>query len=130
MATPQEAWGWTAWQRWSQMTEQERRDGGFHYVEGFKLLLHGTPPPTVTLPPGLTEVQVVADYLSELRGWVGRGCLGGFVSSLIRSKGFRRANKTRALGWNQVCLCLGVPGCAWVCLGVPGGFTEWVLPWV
>ncbi len=31
------------------------------------------------------------------------GLCGGFVSSQTRAKGFTRANKTRALEWNQIC---------------------------
>lgn len=78
------------------MTEQERRKGDFYFVQDFKLLLHGgaaeagvgghgrggdsytlvsspySPSRSffsgMVLPPGLTEVQVVADFLSELRG--------------------------------------------------------------
>ncbi|GIL49985.1 hypothetical protein Vafri_6110, partial [Volvox africanus] len=93
-----EAWGWTAWKRWSQMSDEERRDGNYFYVEEFKLLLlqtqdaqqdrcgaaaMGSGAAGTTgagagagaargqqLPPGVTAVQVVADFLSELRGYI------------------------------------------------------------
>lgn len=67
---PQEAWGWTAWRRWSEMSDAERRGGRYAYLENFKLLLapegeYGWAVDTVCpLPAGLTAVQVVADFLT------------------------------------------------------------------
>ncbi|EFJ52796.1 hypothetical protein VOLCADRAFT_120200 [Volvox carteri f. nagariensis] len=57
------------------MTDQERRDGKYYYIEEFKLLLQQealqpSQQQQVLLPPGLTAVQVVADFLAELRGYI------------------------------------------------------------
>jgi hypothetical protein len=76
----QEAWGWTAWKRWSEIRAAER--AGFSYLESFKLLLApegslGTVNTVCPLPAGLTAVQVVADFLTELRKCARRGAHRG-----------------------------------------------------
>ncbi|PNH04912.1 Heat shock protein 12A, partial [Tetrabaena socialis] len=68
-----EAWGWSAWKRWGEMSEGVRRAGSYSYLESFKLLLAegGEPVDTVCpLPPGLTATQVVTDFLSALRSYI------------------------------------------------------------
>ncbi|KAG2437564.1 hypothetical protein HYH02_011206 [Chlamydomonas schloesseri] len=87
-----DAWGWSAWRRWMAMSDSERRQGGYSYLEGFKLLLleggssssgvggnsssgvggSSSNDPVASgvstqLPPGLTATQVASDFLSELR---------------------------------------------------------------
>ncbi|KAG2438533.1 hypothetical protein HXX76_005084 [Chlamydomonas incerta] len=81
-----EAWGWTAWKRWSEMPDSERRAGDYCYLQDFKLLLYpegaqqqggaavAADPQLAQLdgssqqlPPGKTAVGVAADFLAELR---------------------------------------------------------------
>ncbi|GLC69296.1 hypothetical protein PLESTF_000812700 [Pleodorina starrii] len=94
-----EAWGWTAWRRWSSMSRDERTAGGYTFLTGFKLLLEdgdgggghgrghggdgdfedaaasemGHCPERLrsllraSLPPGMTVVHVVTDFLGALR---------------------------------------------------------------
>ncbi|KAG2500196.1 hypothetical protein HYH03_001776 [Edaphochlamys debaryana] len=88
-----DAWGWTAWKRWSSMRDDERK--GYVYLNSFKLLLApegaaGSAAPT--LPPGMTAVQVVADYLTELVR---------FVTSTLSTAG---PLDPSSIGW-----CLTVP---------------------
>ncbi|KAG2435486.1 hypothetical protein HYH02_011781 [Chlamydomonas schloesseri] len=70
--------GWSAWKRWMSMTATERQGADWCYLEGFKLLLDERPqqqggPDLVALgvsselPRGKSAVDVVVDYLSELR---------------------------------------------------------------
>ncbi|PNW81847.1 hypothetical protein CHLRE_06g262977v5 [Chlamydomonas reinhardtii] len=78
-----DAWGWTAWRRWSEMSAAERLTADWCYLEGFKLLLgdndsggggggsaRGGPDLKALgprLPKGKNAVDVVSDFLSELR---------------------------------------------------------------
>ncbi|GLC34802.1 hypothetical protein PLESTM_000241700 [Pleodorina starrii] len=94
------AWGWTAWKRWSEMSSQERRTGPYTYLENFKLLLEDGAVDDVDtvcpLPPGVTRVQAVADYLGEMRKY-------------IREQLRRSAGVTSSLTTDEVLWCLTVP---------------------
>jgi hypothetical protein len=53
------------------MSSHERHTGPYKYLENFKLLLEDSAAADVDtvcpLPPGVTRVQAVADYLGEMR---------------------------------------------------------------
>ncbi|EFJ45277.1 hypothetical protein VOLCADRAFT_94503 [Volvox carteri f. nagariensis] len=69
-----DAWGWTAWKRWSEMSSSERSAQSYSYMENFKLLLEDGADADVDtvcpLPAGVTRVQAVADYLGEMRKYI------------------------------------------------------------
>ncbi|KXZ53293.1 hypothetical protein GPECTOR_7g1187 [Gonium pectorale] len=66
------AWGWTAVKRWTEMSSKER--ASHTYLEHFKLLLEDGAVDGVDtvcpLPPGVTRLQAVADFLGEMRKYL------------------------------------------------------------
>ncbi|GLC61379.1 hypothetical protein PLESTB_001749800 [Pleodorina starrii] len=108
-----EAWGWPAWKRWTTMTDQERREGNYCYVEEFKLLLQGGGGggggPAAVLPPGVTEVQVVADFLSELRGYIYRHLARASAAAASSASAAGSDPDRRPLDPTSIAWCLTVP---------------------